>query len=192
MTKVYWIRNDQETDILTEGYVGITSRPLDYRIREHQQNGVMTNEDTVDVVYEVDTWEEGKVLEKQLRPEPRIGRNTARGGQSTCLGGRLPGFKQTKQHSEQISKALTGLKKSAEHNKNNSIAQKAFAQRPDYKNPFKDKKHTAKTRKRIKIARAKQEPYTGKKNFIPKECPDCRKTFVNGGALGSHKNWCRG
>jgi hypothetical protein len=150
MTKVYWIRNDQEMDILTEGYVGITGRALDYRMREHQQFGVMKPEDTIEVIYEVDTWAEAKVLEKRLRPESNIGRNIATGGQSMNLGGSKKGITKTKQHRQRISAAHTGKKHSAEHKKNNAAAQKVIAQRPDYVNHYQGKTHSKETRQKIK------------------------------------------
>lgn len=89
MMIVYWIREKQHTDIFTEGYVGITKKPLEERVREHKKNkkssivaGKLRSDAEViwSVVQEVETLEEALLLEGQYRPTQNIGWNLQKGG----------------------------------------------------------------------------------------------------------------
>jgi predicted GIY-YIG superfamily endonuclease len=87
---VYWVREKQHTDIYTEGYVGITKKPLEERIREHKKNknssivaGKLRSdiEPIWSVVHEVETLEEALLLEEKYRPTQNIGWNLQKGGE---------------------------------------------------------------------------------------------------------------
>jgi hypothetical protein len=87
---VYWIREQQHTDIYTDGYVGITKKTLKERVREHKKNKktsivsgkLKNNADLVcTVVHEVETLEEALSLERQYRPSQNIGWNLQKGGE---------------------------------------------------------------------------------------------------------------
>ena len=87
---VYWIRGPQDTDIYTQGYVGITSKALKERVREHKKNkgnsvvaGKLQKYDDLlyTVVHEVETLEEALKLEYLYRPAQLIGWNLQRGGE---------------------------------------------------------------------------------------------------------------
>lgn len=105
MAFVYWIRHKDHTDILTEGYVGITNRSVSYRLKEHYRavrSIDVPNENVnisivhkamhkykddiiVDTVCECDhdyaLW-----LENKIRPLPNIGWNLSVGGMTGMLG----------------------------------------------------------------------------------------------------------
>lgn len=89
MTKVYWIRHNKHSDVLTEGYIGITNN-LNNRLRYHKErntnkklrNAISKYQDEiiVDVLYEYDTEDEALQKEEELRPKQFIGWNLAPGG----------------------------------------------------------------------------------------------------------------
>jgi len=87
---VYWIREKQHSDIYTEGYVGITKKPLKERVREHKKNKgnsivagkLRSYPDLVwSVIHETNTLEEALALEAQYRPTQLVGWNLQKGGQ---------------------------------------------------------------------------------------------------------------
>jgi hypothetical protein len=87
---VYWIREKDHKDIYTEGYVGITKKSLDERVKEHRKNKgnsivagkLRTNKDLIwTVVHEVETLEEVLALEAYYRPTQFIGWNMQKGGE---------------------------------------------------------------------------------------------------------------
>lgn len=91
---VYWLHTDSQIDYLTEGYVGVTYN-LDVRLDQHRRqcltkkqhhkkhNGMVQafEEDTVvaDILF-CGEYNECLSLEKELRPQPRVGWNLAVGG----------------------------------------------------------------------------------------------------------------
>jgi hypothetical protein len=77
MQCVYWIHNENETDILTEGYVGISNDPQ-RRFEEHKDRFGSVKE----VVFTFETRQEAKDKEAELRPRWNIGKNIAPGGQA--------------------------------------------------------------------------------------------------------------
>ena len=99
---VYWIHKPEHTDIFTEGYVGITSKTVDKRFRQHVaaaktglkdypiykailKYGDSLVVDTI-VIASMDYCAE---LELQLRPHEGIGYNILKGGYINPLLGRL-------------------------------------------------------------------------------------------------------
>jgi hypothetical protein len=96
---VYWIHAPEHSDLLTQGYIGITSQPAKYRWNEHIRAsrcktypfGKVLKEHS-DLVFEVvlvgDNRAYCELMEKRLRPTPNIGWNTAPGGKDGyCLVG---------------------------------------------------------------------------------------------------------
>ncbi|MCX7353089.1 MAG: GIY-YIG nuclease family protein [Proteobacteria bacterium] len=75
---IYWIHNESETDIETQGYVGVTKN-LKRRIREHSSKLNFLEDRTVDI-FLLGEKEYCKEIEYQLRPKKYIGLNIAAGG----------------------------------------------------------------------------------------------------------------
>lgn len=126
MAFVYWIRHRDHTDILTEGYIGITNRSVSYRLKEHYRivRSIDAPNDnvTVSIVHKamykykddiiVDTICEcdhdyALWLENKIRPLPNIGWNISVGGM-TCMLGR----QQTDTQKMIVSKLWRGCEKS--------------------------------------------------------------------------------
>ena len=90
---VYWIRQPEHQDILTEGYVGITHRPVIERWRNHISNrkqgaakgrpisiALIQQPDIIFSVISIHrTLQEALDIEAKLRPHPFIGWNTTAG-----------------------------------------------------------------------------------------------------------------
>ena len=87
ITSVYWIHRKEHTDILTEGYVGVSINP-DKRYEWHKANGnpmvarAFNKYDDIimDIVYTFDDEDTAYARETELRPHYRIGWNIAPGG----------------------------------------------------------------------------------------------------------------
>lgn len=106
---VYWIRNENHTNISLEGYVGVTSN-LPRRLREHKRNKdnynvkKNLNQGAIIEIIASGTKEECYQLEQELRPEPYIGWNIIMGGLISN------GFKG-RTHSEETKQTLRKLYK---------------------------------------------------------------------------------
>lgn len=76
MQYLYWIHSVNDTDPLSEGYIGITRNP-DQRESAHKKRfpGL-----TFTILDTRDTREKIKTLERQYRPSKNIGLNIAKGG----------------------------------------------------------------------------------------------------------------
>lgn len=128
---VYWIRHKNHTDIMTQGYVGVTCN-FEQRMRSHLHKANGDSDYTVhramrkygaDIVKTVVTSGDEEFcyfVESELRPEPDTAWNIAAGGLIPPLSG--------KQHSDEtrakMSAASKGRPKSAEHCRNIGLAQK--------------------------------------------------------------------
>lgn len=75
---IYWIHNESETDIESQGYVGIT-KDLKRRTKEHNTRSNFLLGRTIEV-FLCGEKEYCKLVEKQLRPRKNIGLNVASGG----------------------------------------------------------------------------------------------------------------
>lgn len=112
MAFVYWLHLKEHTDILKEGYVGITSRTVKQRFNQHKTTKTHRNEHLQKVFREdadviVTTICECSIeyageLESKLRPFERIGWNIAAGGNTVSM---------TEEGKRRVSIALKGRKK---------------------------------------------------------------------------------
>lgn len=91
MYYVYWIRSKKHTDVLTQGYVGITSNLPD-RLRSHKKNKRKTpltcavskhgwDNLVVDILHEGLSLQDALSIELNLRPSIHIGWNCQKGGE---------------------------------------------------------------------------------------------------------------
>lgn len=86
---IYWIKKKEHTNILSEGYVGISNSP-ERRLIEHSLNesivgnNIRKYKDDIElvVIYHFSNKDEALSKEKELRPRKRIGWNIAVGGQT--------------------------------------------------------------------------------------------------------------
>ena len=136
---IYWIHGPTETDITTEGYIGVTQN-LARRLRQHKW---MEPDDEAAIVFTTDTIEEAYVLEARLRPHRDIGRNVAPGGKGGVSKEKTPEWKAN------ISQAHKGKKHTPEHREANRQARLRASAQPDYKNPFAGRKHSTETKAKI-------------------------------------------
>lgn len=99
MACVYWIRLPEHTDILTEGYIGVTSKSPEIRLKGHLKDCKRTDRNPYRIqnvlkkykdVIIVDTLLIADIqycydIEQKLRPSKKIGWNTAAGGRDALL-----------------------------------------------------------------------------------------------------------
>lgn len=150
MYSVYWIRRKNYTDVLNEGYVGV-SNDIEYRFSQHRSNNsrvgnaIRKYDDVViDVIYCFENLKEALQKEKELRPKKYIGWNIAIGGQIP------PSIKDQTPIHEKISKTVKKMGM----------------------NPYSEKTHDIKTvAKRVKSYKANKQkwihnPQTGEMTSI--------------------------
>lgn len=141
--EVYWIRRAIHSDVMTEGYVGITTCGFSKRMREHKRHAkrgvthplysaMRKHEDFVSSVILKGSLEYCLFIENKLRPEFNIGYNLKPGGQQSMLG-----YKHTPESRQKITEANKRRGPVKEHTKELlSIASKG-------------RTHTEETRKRM-------------------------------------------
>lgn len=96
---VYWIRKPEHTNILNEGYIGITTQPNPIqRFKNHKREAFAGSNSKIHrairkygdlLIFQVlvkGTLDYCQELELKLRPSPGIGYNICIGGQQTPLG----------------------------------------------------------------------------------------------------------
>lgn len=125
MSCVYWIRHRDHTDILTQGYVGITEN-INYRMWRHKRcrtNAHLTNaikkhgwENLIKEVILISSTEYCLEIEKKLRPEKEIGWNIAIGGGKPM--GWAKGTKLPEWVKKRISESNAGKVFTDEHREN--------------------------------------------------------------------------
>ena len=102
---IYWIHGDQETNIETQGYVGIT-KDLTRRHKEHRRKHNFLFNRTVDVFLYGDKFY-CKQVEKSLRPKRNIGLNIAEGG---GLPPNVKGIKRSDNTRQKIKDSMVGFR----------------------------------------------------------------------------------
>lgn len=88
MYKVYWIKSQEQYDPFKEGYIGITSQPLNKRFNDHKHNSKNKHlrnrcrKQDVEIVCLFEDLEpyEAKRIELAMRPDENIGWNINKGG----------------------------------------------------------------------------------------------------------------
>lgn len=116
MSVVYWIHSNNQTDITSQGYIGITNN-FDNRMFSHKSVSSKIDYPLYKAINKYG-WDNlikevlligddlyCKFIEKKLRPNKRIGWNIAIGGD---VPPSMKGCKQTKLHIENRSNALKG------------------------------------------------------------------------------------
>jgi predicted GIY-YIG superfamily endonuclease len=151
---IYWIHNREETDICTQGYVGITNN-LSRRLIEHKRhkNAILVDR-TVDIFLQGEK-EYCKQIEKQLRPKKYIGLNVMSGG---GMPPDVTGIKRSDKTKLLMSQNNVGMKgkfHTEATKKKMSESRKGFG-----------KPHTEETKKKLsEIAKQRKfQPMTGRKH----------------------------
>jgi predicted GIY-YIG superfamily endonuclease len=88
MYTVYWIKSSEHQDPFKEGYVGITSKQVEERFKEHKHNNKNKHlknrcrKEDVEIVKLVEKLDENeaKKIETEYRPSENIGWNINKGG----------------------------------------------------------------------------------------------------------------
>lgn len=141
---VYWVRAKDHTDVLSQGYVGITSETVASRISKHKNNSKRfsnTKKQTVfgrailkhgmeNLVVEVlciCEKEYALFIENKLRPIMLLGWNIAAGGSE---GGRYRGHSHTEEARDKIRAAALGRKHTQAAKDKVSEARKRIKQIP--------------------------------------------------------------
>jgi len=151
---IYWIHNKEETDINTQGYVGITNN-LKRRLIEHKRH-----KDNILVGRNVDIILQGekeycKQIENHLRPKKYIGLNSMSGGGMPPDATGIKRSDATKLLMSLNNVGFKGRKHSEETKKKMSASRKGLG-----------KPHTEETKKKLsEIAKLRKfNPMTGRKH----------------------------
>ena len=150
---IYWIHSDQEVNIETQGYVGIT-KDLDRRLKEHAKKPNFLDNRKVDIFIYGDQLY-CRQIEKSLRPSRHVGLNIAEGG---GLPPDHTGRKLSASHRQKIKDNMVGFK-GRTHSEETKAKMRAVKRTPHL--------HTEETKKRLsEIAknRTTPNPMLGKKH----------------------------
>lgn len=134
---IYWIHSDQETNIATQGYVGITKN-LSRRLKEHRRKHNFLDNRTVDVFLLGDKLY-CKQIEKSLRPKRNIGLNIAEGG---GLPPNVKGIKRSNETRAKIKASMVGFR-GRKHTEESKAKMRAVVRQPH--------PHTEETKKRMSV-----------------------------------------
>jgi hypothetical protein len=185
---VYWIRLENHTNVLQEGYVGV-ARNLEKRISRHRrlallgkhqntqlQDVLSSNAYTVDILFSGDE-AECYIKEFELRSYYRIGWNIVPGGNggSTTLG-----MKMSEEFKKKVSDRMIGntiskgnhKQKSEEHRKKISAANKGKPKSEEHKkkqsDSMKGRKQSIESNEKRRNASLgkKRGPYKKKENNV--------------------------
>jgi hypothetical protein len=96
---LYWLHDQQETDILTEGYVGVTKN-IYQRLQQHKKKGKQHK------ILMIGNKQFCSEMEYKLRPERNIGQNISQGG----LGHGFGGFTHSDKYKNYLREQWTGTK----------------------------------------------------------------------------------
>jgi predicted GIY-YIG superfamily endonuclease len=88
MYTVYWIKSSEHQDPFKEGYIGITSKQVEERFKEHKHNNKnkhlknLCRKEDVEIIKLVENLDENeaKKIETEYRPDENIGWNINKGG----------------------------------------------------------------------------------------------------------------
>lgn len=150
---IYWIHSDQEANIETQGYVGIT-KDLTRRLKEHRRKHNFLDNRTADVFLYGDKLY-CKQIEKLLRPKRNIGLNIAEGG---GLPPNVKGIKRSNKTKAKMKASMVGFK-GRQHSEETKTKMREAVRIPHL--------HTEQTKKRMsEIAknRTSPNPMSGKKH----------------------------
>jgi hypothetical protein len=150
---IYWIHNESENNIETQGYIGITKN-LKRRIREHSNRSNFLKGRTVDI-FLIGEKEYCKEIEYKLRPKKNIGLNIAAGGGIPPDATGIKRSEKTKSLMSKNNVGMLGLKHTDETKRKMSESRKGFG-----------KPHTEETKKKLsEIAKKRKfNPMTGRKH----------------------------
>ena len=118
LAEVYWIHLPEHTDMLSEGYIGITSETTKERYRAHIKESKRKDRKKYRIHNVIAKYKDSLIvdtlvicsddyaiwLEEKLRPSPRIGWNTAAGGNKVKL---LRDIKETTKHTEESKQKMS-------------------------------------------------------------------------------------
>lgn len=170
---VYWIYDDSCSDVLTEGYVGVT-KDVENRVKSHLRKNRVPSDSTYKILFE-GTREECFNYERQLRPTKNIGWNNAIGGSH---GWRV-GFSHSEETKQKLKSKWTDERKStasifkAQQNKK-LIGQKRLKQSEAMtgsKNPMFGTTRPDHVKDAVRSAHLGKEPANKQNNY----CPLCGK-----------------
>ena len=142
---VYWVHSEEETDMFTEGYIGITNN-IKGRLSKHKNKG------SIREILLVGSLHYCREIEYKLRPTPGIGLNIAQGG-----GG--GGFRNHIHKEESKQKTSQKLKGRSSWNKDKKMGKQSFYHRANREHLFfkSGEENIAKDPNiRIKISKAHQ------------------------------------
>jgi predicted GIY-YIG superfamily endonuclease len=210
---VYWIRNVEHTDLMTQGYVGITNR-FDRRMWEHFKldgNRYLKFaikkygwDRLVKSQLLISTEEYCLEMERKLRPEDKIGWNIVAGGGKppSSIGKRYKlskpvwnvGISMTPESAEKVSKSIKKLWENPDYRKHMSDAHKGQS------SAMLGKKHSPESIEKMRLAhtgvvsKKKGRLLTAeqKKNLSDLSrlnawtCPHCQKF---GYSVGAKNRW---
>ena len=148
MAFVYWIHLPEHTDMFSQGYIGITSKTVTGRYKQHKArslrgckrhlyNAIRKHGDSlvVDTIIE-GSFDYCKDVEFKLRPTIDIGYNHGVGGVTPNLGRKLSDETKAKIGASKLGKSLTF---SEEHCRNLSIANTGKVQSESAKQKIREK-----------------------------------------------------
>jgi len=182
-TQVYWIHLKSHTDILSEGYVGVSNNSK-LRLWDHNNDAKKSKhvnphlsraltkykDEIVQTIIFVGDEDICFQLEEELRPEKNIAWNINKGG--FCPPSRK-GIPLTEEHKKSISKSNTGKKHphTEEHKKKLSDALSGREFTEEHKKKIKDKrkdqKFTKATRKKLSESHKGKTPSNAKQVKTP-------------------------
>ena len=151
---VYWIHNPEDTDINSQGYVGISNN-VNRRMKEHSKKMDFL-EGKILYVFLCGEKEFCKQIEKELRPKKNIGLNIAAGGGIPPNVTGIRRSEQTKFLISQNNVGFKGRKHSEETKRKMRESHKQITGKP----------HTQETKNKLsEIAKQRKfNPMTGKKH----------------------------
>ena len=142
---IYWIHSDQETNIETQGYVGIT-KDLTRRLKEHAKRSNFLDNRRVDIFLYGDQLY-CRQIEKSLRPNRHVGLNIAEGG---GLPPNVKGIKRSMETRAKIKASMVGFR-GRTHTEETKAKMRAVERVPH--------PHTEETKKRLsEIAKRRSTP----------------------------------